>query len=89
MLLLMNIFATSPDPTACAQALDDKRVVKMVLESAQVICTVLNSRGIPTPYRSTHEHNPITLWSHDDDHLAWLTARSSDIASARHIDLQR
>lgn len=35
----MNIFVTSADPAACERDLDDKRVVNMVLETAQMLCT--------------------------------------------------
>ena len=37
----MNIFVTDEDPWASAAALDDKRVVKMVLESAQILSTAI------------------------------------------------
>ena len=39
----MNIFATDPDPYVCARNLDDKRVVKMCLETAQLISTAATS----------------------------------------------
>jgi hypothetical protein len=35
----LNIFATSPCPVKSAQILDDKRKVKMILESAQILYT--------------------------------------------------
>ena len=35
----MNIFATSPCPVKSAEILDDKRVIKMILESAQILYT--------------------------------------------------
>lgn len=37
----MNIFHTSDDPIECAQFLDTKRCNKMILESAQMLCTAL------------------------------------------------
>lgn len=40
----MNIFASDACPTKAARNLDDKRVVKMVLESAQIICTIWYAR---------------------------------------------
>lgn len=54
----MNIFATSSSPAQCAQALDNRRLVKMTLETAQIICTVL-SRG---PYKPTHIAHPVVVW---------------------------
>ena len=35
----MNIFFTSFDPAECARFLDDKRLIKMILESAQMLST--------------------------------------------------
>ena len=58
----MNIFATSPSPEESAVVLDDKRLNKMILESAQLMCTTLNLLGIKTPYRSTHANHPVRLW---------------------------
>ena len=39
----MNIFATSSNPKACAEYLDNKRVNKMILESAQMLSCTLNA----------------------------------------------
>lgn len=41
----MNIFFTDSDPYKCALYLDDKRVTKMVLETAQMLCTAINEHG--------------------------------------------
>jgi len=63
----MNIFVISPDPTECAQALDDQRLNKMVLETAQMLSTVM--APMPGLYKPTHAHHPVTLWvSH---HTRW------------------
>lgn len=60
----MQIFITSQDPVACAHALDDKRVVKMTLESAQLLATALRERyHIETAYRSTHTQHPAAIWA--------------------------
>lgn len=58
----MNIFVTSDDPVACAKYLDDKRVNKMLLESVQLLSTVMHLSGLPGPYRPTHAKHPCTLW---------------------------
>lgn len=36
----MNIFVTDNSPKISAQALDDKRVVKMILETAQLLVLI-------------------------------------------------
>lgn len=59
----MNIFAVSPDPVECAKALDDLRLNKMILETAQLICTGLRCRGSGMDlYKSTHVNHPCSIW---------------------------
>jgi hypothetical protein len=59
----MNIFVTSPCPIESAKFLDDKRVIKMILESAQMLSTAINERGGSAPYRSTHKNHPANVWA--------------------------
>ncbi len=57
----MNIFYSDPDPRRAARNLDSRRLVKMVLESAQLLSTSLSERGRPAPYRPTHRHHPCAV----------------------------
>lgn len=57
----MNIFVTDTDPCVAAQNLCDRHVRKMVLETAQILCTVLKDHGLP--YKPTHENHPCVLWA--------------------------
>ena len=41
----MNIFVVDEDPEVAARQLCDKHVVKMILESAQMLCTVALEHG--------------------------------------------
>ncbi len=59
----MNIFILDLDPAAAARALCDRHVVKMVLETAQILSTVSWERGIPAPYRATHRAHPCVRWA--------------------------
>lgn len=62
----MNIFVTHPEPNACAKVLDDKRVVKMVLETAQMLSTALHVHGYDGEdqiYKPTHINHPCTKWT--------------------------
>lgn len=72
----MNIFAVSRHPRKCARALDDKRLNKMILETAQILCTVMNQQDgrQSTPYKSSHVNHPITKWAKDIHHQRWLYA---------------
>ena len=66
----MNIFAIektdcgSIDWEASAKALDNYRVVKMILESTQMICTTINLlyESRVTPYKNAHINHPSTKW---------------------------
>ena len=69
----MNIFVLDTHIKKCAQYHCDKHVVKMILESVQMLCTALNKKGFTTPYKSTHVKHPCVLWvesSHDN--FLWL-----------------
>lgn len=70
----MNVFVVSDSLYGCAKALDNKRLRKMILETAQIICSVINLRHGQkvTPYRVSHANHPITLWAHKPKHLRWL-----------------
>lgn len=67
----MNIFIPEKDAAACAEALDDKRLIKQILECAQLLATAQhialqnakNTQFSPTiPYKPTHINHPITQW---------------------------
>jgi hypothetical protein len=69
----MNIFVVDEDPEVAARQLCDKHVVKMILETAQMLCTVAASQGYDTPYRPTHAKHPCTLWAAKSaDNWSWL-----------------
>ena len=60
----MNIFFLHWDPRVCAIMHVDRHVVKMILESCQLLCTahhVTESTYIP-PYKSTHKNHPCSKW---------------------------
>jgi len=69
----MNIFILDSDITKCAQYHCDQHVVKMILESVQLLCTALNKKGFITPYKSTHQNHPCVLWVEESyDNFIWL-----------------
>ena len=78
----MNIFATYPDPDQSARILDDRRLVKMALETAQLLSTALVTHGHPGThlYKPTHHNHPCSIWTRESqsnymwcvDHLAYL-----------------
>ncbi len=60
----MNIFYLSNDPVKAAEFQYNKHVVKMILETAQLLCTAhveLNST-VDVPYKPTHKNHPSAIW---------------------------
>lgn len=74
----MNIFVTDPDPVISAQTLCDKHVVKMILESAQMLSTAW--REYSTEYSDENElyqaayiNHPCTIWTQSTrENYRWL-----------------
>lgn len=59
----MNIFITSKCPIESAKLMDDKRLIKMCLESAQILSTVLYEYGYKKAYRPCYQNHPATKWT--------------------------
>lgn len=71
----MNIFFLDRNVETCAQYHVDRHVVKMILESAQLLCTSVNiSAGRQaTPYKTTHVNHPCSIWVRESNSNAlWL-----------------
>ncbi len=64
----MNIFYLHSDPVKAAQIQYNKHVVKMILESAQMLCTAhhhyaeLYKYKTFVPYKKAHYNHPSTIW---------------------------
>lgn len=62
----MNIFALSSCPVRAAQYQCDKHVVKMILESAQLLSSahhMTESKYAPLVYKLTHKNHPCSIWT--------------------------
>ena len=65
----MNLFILSLDFQACAEALFDKHVSKILLEAVQMLCTAIQivdpeneiSKQIKL-YKIAHKNHPVTIW---------------------------
>lgn len=69
----MNIFILDPDPEKAARDQCDKHVVKMILESAQLMATSMHLAGMDTPYKPTHKNHPCAIWVRESrDNYLWL-----------------
>ena len=75
----MNIFYLDRDPEIAAQMMCDKHVVKMILESAQMLSTAhrvldgdeyANKMGL---YKLAHKNHPSTIWVRtSSENYRWL-----------------
>ena len=75
----MNIFYLDRDPVKAAQIQYNKHVVKMILESAQMLCTAhhhyAESYNYKTfvPYKKAHYNHPSTIWARGNrSQYRWL-----------------
>ena len=73
----MNIFVTSLCPIESAKFLDDKRNLKMVLESAQLLSTALRVNGYSGTdiYKIAYLNHPSNIWTRaTQGNFKWLLA---------------
>ncbi len=76
----MNIFYLHSDPVKAAQIQYNKHVVKMILESAQMLCTahhhyaeLLDYDASYIPYKKAHYNHPSTIWTRQNSRqYYWL-----------------
>lgn len=71
----MNIFFLDYDPKLCAKYHNDKHVVKMILETAQLLCGThhMTNSQYEIPYKLSHKNHPCSIWVREDLHnYKWL-----------------
>jgi hypothetical protein len=69
----MNIFYLDKNPRVASHYHLDKHVVKMPLETAQILCTVQWLNGNEAPYKPTHKKHPCTLWTNNSiENYKWV-----------------
>ena len=79
----MNIFVLDKDPATAAGYMDDIRLPKMIVESAQMMAASLRRHGATdeqmpltkagTPYLGGYKNHPCTRWAGDSwANLDWL-----------------
>jgi len=67
----MNIFVLDKNPDTAAKYACDKHVIKMILESAQMLCSV-HPEGA-APYKRSFYNHPCTKWVRESsDNYQWL-----------------
>tara|TARA_R100000544_G_C2222259_1_gene58268 strand:+ start:474 stop:947 length:474 start_codon:yes stop_codon:yes gene_type:complete len=71
----MNIFVLDKDVIKCAEYHNNKHVVKMVLETAQLLCGVHHATGsdLEIPYKLSHKNHPCSIWARECiENYIWL-----------------
>ena len=72
----MNIFYLDEDPVKAAKYQYNKHVVKMILESTQMLCTahhLIMGDNADVPYKIAHPKHPSTQWvTYSASNYAWL-----------------
>ena len=79
----MNIFVLDEDPWQAARYIDDVRLPKMCVESAQMMASALRRHGATDeqmpltkagkPYKGGYAHHPCTRWAGDcEGNFNWL-----------------
>ena len=74
----MNIFVLDLCPVKAAQYQCDRHVVKMVLETAQLLCTAFDD----APYKKTHVNHPCAVWTRAArGNYEWLVSHGIALAN--------
>lgn len=58
----MNIFALDINPSIAAKYHCNKHVVKMIVETVQLLSTANRLNGIDKGYKATHNNHPCSVW---------------------------
>ena len=73
----MNIFVLDNDPFKAAEYQCDKHVVKMVLETAQLLCSAHET----APYKRTYYNHPCAIWTRSSlSNYMWLCEHGLGLA---------
>lgn len=74
----MNIFVVDNDPKIAARQLCDKHVVKMILESAQMLCSAFENGE--APYKRSFYNHPCTKWARESQaNYEWLLTHAYEL----------
>ncbi len=96
----MNIFYTDSDPKIAAQNMVDRHVVKMILESAQLLSTahrLIDSESEDILYKSTHINHPSSIWTRENsanydwlyEHFIALGEEYTHRYSRKHLTIEK
>ncbi len=85
---IMNIFVLSEDPVEAAIMQCDKHVIKMSLETAQLLCSPFENGH--APYRRTHYNHPCAVWTRTSrENYEWLLTHGRALCAEYTFRYQR
>ena len=77
----MNIFFLHKDPSRAAKAQCDKHVVKMILETAQMLSTAARRNGFDIGYKAAYPSHPMTKWVGDNNYnFSWALEHAQELS---------
>ena len=77
----MNIFFLHKDPSRAARAQCDKHVVKMVLETTQMLSTAAKRNGFDIGYKAAYPIHPMTRWVGDNNYnFSWAIDHAQELS---------
>ena len=85
--ILMNIFVLDTDQEKCAKYHCDSHVVKMILETAQILSTAIHLHGVELDnlYRPTHKNHPCVKWAAETrSNFLWLCTLGEQLHAEYH-----
>ena len=82
----MNIFLVDEKPRSCALALDDLRLNKMVLETAQLLAASCFVVGANIGYKVTHFNHPCAVWARKNKrNFSWLVEYGLELSQEFYV----
>lgn len=77
----MNIFVVNENAALAARDLCDRHVIKMILESCQLLCSVFPPEIFKDiPYKRTHYNHPCAIWTRTSEaNFKWLSLHTMNL----------
>jgi len=77
---IVNIFVLSENPVEAAKMMCDKHVIKMILESGQMLCAA-HPVG-EAPWKRSHYNHPCTVWARTTtENYKWLAVHGLELCA--------
>lgn len=91
----MNIFVLHSNPRMSALYLHDKHIVKMTLETAQILCSAYSTAteeppDVNPPYKSAYQNHPAVRWARlSRANFKWLVAYGKAVSAEYSVRFKK